>query len=87
MLKPAYDDAGCNSNGLCKSTYLRTSSKVGQLVCRGNQKILGKRISFSLVVGRATEPVFHENLPFPMKKDVTGFVKEGKPELVVGLVL
>ena len=52
MLKPAYDDAGCNSNGLCKSTYLRTSSKVGQLVCRGNQRS-GKPISFSLVVGRA----------------------------------
>jgi len=89
MLEPAYDDTGRNSNGLRKSAYLGTCSKVGQLplVCRGNQKILGKRISFTLVIGCATEAVLNEHLPFPVKKNVPRLVKEGKPELIVSLVL
>ena len=90
MLQAADDNTWRDTNGFGKSgnSLLREvglADEIGKIP-RRNQVIAGENICFMLFAFiDATEP-FEKQIFLAMQENMSGFVEEGKPEMVVALV-
>jgi len=85
MLQTANHDSRCDTYRLGKRADLFPGFQLSKsiLIRCGNQNVARKRAGFLFIFGSITDPVFDEHLSFPVPQDMTGFMEERKPELVM----
>src|SRR5208337_526979 len=90
MLKPPNHNSSSNSQFMSKpaNRYATQRSKPQELFvfALGNQKITRKRISLEFLLAFGQGVGFDKKIPLAVQKDVSCFVKESEPKVIVCLV-